>query len=69
MRDGRWAYTIRAYAPTNRGGALILETVHANAQSKNIEVEAFRARMARREIDHIEVIAHVEPFGVERIYA
>lgn len=63
MRDGKWEYTIRAYRPPNQGGGLDIETVHVGTASRDIEIAAFRARMARGEIDYIEVITHVEPFG------
>lgn len=69
MRDGRWAYTIRAYRPPNRGGGLLIETVHATAASRDIEVAAFRDRMRRGEVAHIEVIEHVEPFERRTITA
>jgi len=68
MRDGKWEYTIRAYLPTNRGGDLVLETVHVGTASRDMEIDVFRTRMARGEIGHIEVIAHVEPYGVTRYY-
>lgn len=69
MRDGKWHYTIKAYAATNQGGGLVMETVHVGTASRDVEIAAFRTRMARREISYIEVIAHVEPFGTERIYS
>lgn len=68
MRDGRWSYTIKAFAPTNHGGGLLIETVHATESSRDIEISVFKDRMRRGEVDHIEVIAHVEPYGTERIY-
>lgn len=68
MRDGKWEYTIRAYRPPNQGGGLVLETVHIGTSSRDMEIAVFRTRMARGDIDHIDVIAHVEPFGVTTIY-
>lgn len=68
MRYGKWEYTIRAYRPTNQGGGLLMETVHVGTRSRDIEIEVFRTRMARGEISHIEVIAHVEPFDTRRLY-
>lgn len=62
MRDGKWEYTIRAYRPPNQGGGLVLETVHVGTASRDIEIAAFRTRMRHGEIDHIDVIAHIEPF-------
>lgn len=63
MRDGKWEYTIRAYAPSNQGGGLLMETVHVGQASRDVEIEAFRSRAIRGEVGHLEVIAHVEPFG------
>lgn len=68
MRDNHWEYTIRAYYPTNKGGGLALETVHVGTWSRDMEISVFRERMHRGEIDHIEVIAHVEPYDTQRIY-
>jgi len=68
MRNGRWEYTIRAYFPPNQGGGLALETVHVGTHSRDMEIAAFRTRMGRGEISHIEVIAHVEPFDTSVIY-
>lgn len=68
MRDGKWEYTIRAYAPTNQGGGLLIETVHVGTSSRDMEIAVFRARMKRDEVSYIEVITHIEPFGIERIY-
>lgn len=64
MRDGRWAYTIRAYRPPNQGGGLAIETLHATEASRDTEIAVFKTRMARCEIGHIEILSHVEPFGV-----
>jgi hypothetical protein len=69
MRDNRWEYTIRAYRPTNQGGGLDIETVHKGTASRDIEIAAFKSRMARGEISYIEVIAHVEPYGTTTINA
>ena len=69
MRDGKWEYTIRAYSPTNQGGGLDRETVHVGTASRDIEISAFRARMARGEIRKIEVISHIEPFGTETYFS
>ena len=64
MRDGKWEYTIRAYRPPNQGGELVLETVHVGESSRDMEVDVFRTRMRRDEIGKIEVISHVEPYGI-----
>jgi hypothetical protein len=66
MRDGKWEYTIRAYAPTNQGGHLLIETVHVGTASRDIELSAYRERMRRGDVGHIEVISHVKPFGIVR---
>ncbi len=76
MRNGHWAYTVRGFAsnkhqeyPAVKYGDLLLETVHADKISKDMEVEAWRARLARSDgVAYIEVISHVEPFGTEKIY-
>lgn len=64
----KWDYTIRAYRPPNQGGGLLIETVHKGTASRDIEVSVFKDRMARGEVDHIEIIAHVEPFGTTTLY-
>lgn len=69
MRDGRWEYTIRAFRPPNKGGGLAIETVHVGTASRDIEIGAFKARMARGEISHIEVVTHIEPFGTMTIWS
>jgi len=70
LRDGKWEYTIRAYKPPNQGGGLALETVHVGSTaSRDVEISVFRTRMAHGEIGHIEVIAHIEPFGRDVYYA
>lgn len=66
MRDGHWEYTIRAYRPTNQGGDLVMETVHVGTVSRDLELAVFRERRARGEIGVIEIIAHVEPYGITR---
>jgi hypothetical protein len=73
MRDGRWKYTIKAFRtrtnPSQPGRAvLVIETTHATEASRNIEIEAFRERMKRGEISYIEVLSHVEPYGIETIF-
>ncbi len=67
MRDGRWRYTIRAFYPPNAQpphvpNALAVETVHATEASRDVEMAAFRERMKRREIGHVDVISHVPPY-------
>jgi hypothetical protein len=69
MRDGKWEYTIRAYRPPNQGGGLLIETLHVGTVSRDIELSVYRDRMARGEIDHLELIEHIEPFGTTMIYA
>ena len=69
MRDGKWEYTIKAYRPTNQGGDFVMETTHVGTASRDIEISVYQDRMRRGEIGHIEVIAHVEPYGVTRISA
>lgn len=64
-----WLYRIRGYAPTNQGGELLLETVHASEASRDIEIAAWRARIRRGEVSHIEVVDLQKPFdGVTKIY-
>lgn len=57
-------YEIKAYYPLNRGGHLAIHTWHDGTASRDMEIAAFRERMRRGEIGHIEVIAYVEPVGV-----
>jgi hypothetical protein len=54
-----WDYKIRAYLPPNKGGGLLVETVHRGESSRDMEISAFRGRMKRGEIGHIEVIDRV----------
>lgn len=58
-------FAIRAYKPD---GTLALETTHRTEASAQIEVEAYRARMARGEIARIDVTRLGTPYGTERIY-
>ena len=55
-------WSIKAYAgwshPTAHPTALVLHTWHTTDVSKDIEVEVFRARMARGEISKIEILDH-----------
>lgn len=50
-----WDYRIRGYRPPNQGGGLLLETVHRGEASRDIEIAAWRERIRRGEVDHIEV--------------
>lgn len=63
MRGDRWKYTIQAY----QGNALVLETGHATEASRDIEMQAFKARMKRGDFSHIEISTHVEPYGTQRL--
>jgi hypothetical protein len=56
MNWGNWDYRIRGYAPPNQGGHLLLETVHRGEASRDMEISAWKARMARGEVSHIEVV-------------
>ena len=64
-----WDYLIRAYAPANRGGGLLLVTGHRGEASRDIEIAAYRNRMARGDVSHIEVIALIEPYDRKTLYA
>lgn len=66
--NGWWEYRIRAYRPPNQGGGLLIETVHRGESSRDMEIDVFRARMARGEVGHIDVISLVPPYGTETIY-
>jgi hypothetical protein len=57
-------YEIKAYYPRNLGGHLAMHTWHDGTASRDMEIEAYRARMWRGEIGHIEVISNVDPVGV-----
>lgn len=48
-------YTIKAFYPPNKGGGLAIHTWHIGTGSRDVEIAVFRERMARGEIDHIEV--------------
>jgi hypothetical protein len=65
-------YTIKAYAGGKHPGgappgAMILHTWHRTEGSRDIEIAAFKARIRRGEISHIEVIDH-EAGKTETIY-
>lgn len=62
-----WDYRIRAYAPPNQGGGLLLETVHRGEASRDMEISVFRDRMRRGEVSHIEVI-DLHKCSVEKIW-
>ena len=73
MRNNKWEYTIKAYYPSNVPlphipNALAIETTHIGKASRDTEIAAFRERMNRNEISHIEVISHVPPFSIDTIY-
>ena len=65
-------FSIRAYAggkhPTVRPLDLVIWTTHGNAASRNIEIAAFRGRMAKGEIAFIEVLDH-ENATTETVYS
>lgn len=67
--DPKWDYVVRAYCPPNQGGGLLLETLHAGEASVGIEIAAYRLRMRRGEVDHIEVIKLKPPYGITMMYA
>lgn len=49
-------YVLRAFAAPNRGGHLLIETWHIGDASKNMELDAMKARRARGEIGTIELV-------------
>jgi len=67
MLQPDWDYTLRIFAPPNRGGELLLETTHRGEASRDIELAVCRERMKRGEVSHVEVIAHVPPYGITTI--
>jgi hypothetical protein len=68
MIDGWWEYKIRAYRPPNKGGGLLIETVHRGEHSRDMEIGIFQDRMKRGEISHIEVIDMVN-YKTTTLYA
>jgi hypothetical protein len=62
-----WEYRIRAFRPPNQGGGLLIETVHRGEASRDMEIDVFKTRMKRGEVDHIEVI-DMTNFKIETIY-
>ena len=60
-------YTIQAFFPPNRGGGEAIVTWHIGEASRDMEIAAFKARMARGEIDFIVVTNHVPPYGSYRL--
>lgn len=64
IKGERWKkmsdFIIRGYAghkhPGARRGAMVLETTHKSEASASIEIEAYRERMKRGEIDHVELL-------------
>lgn len=62
-----WEFRIRGYAGERHArriphGELLLETVHANESSAYVEIEAWKARMARYEVGRAELI-DLRPMG------
>lgn len=56
-------FTIKAYAGGKhpggaQPGAMVLHTWHRSEASRDAEIAAFKSRIARGEISHIEVIDH-----------
>lgn len=66
--SNQWDYRIRAFYPPNRGGGVAIETTHKGEASRDAEIAAFRARMARGEIAYIEVVSTDDPFNVMKLY-
>jgi hypothetical protein len=70
---GPWAYTIRAFPggkhPTRPGlvNHPCMITTHMTKTSRDIEIAAYRDRMARNEISHIEVLDH-DKANTETLY-
>jgi len=67
VRDGRWAYTICIYRPARQGGGIVIESLHSNPVTLDVELDLLKDRMRRGEIGTIDVIAHVPPFTRYRI--
>ena len=56
---------MRAY---RANGELDSESVHSTEASRDVEVMAYKARMARGEVAYIEVTNSATPQRTERIY-
>ena len=67
MREGRWAYTICVHRPARQGGGIVIESLHTDPFTLEIEIDLFKDRMKRGEVGMIEVISHVPPFDRYRI--
>lgn len=70
-----WKWDVRGYAgnqhphyPMVKFGDLLVGTTHKDDVSKDMEVAAWKARMARGEVAYIEVI-NLWDGGKETIYA
>lgn len=62
-KDADWL--VRGY----KGQKLLLETWHRGDSSKDAEIAAWKARMRRGEVSHVEVVNRNRPFdGVTTIY-
>lgn len=68
MTDTWWEYRIRAYRSPNKGGGLLIETVHRGESSRDMEIAVFKERMKRGEVDHIEVIDMIN-FTTTKVYS
>jgi len=56
-------YVLKAFAPENQGGHLVIGTWHRGEVSKDMELRVLRARHKRGEIGRIELVdrkRHVE---------
>lgn len=47
---------------------LLLITKHTTKGSKDVEVQAIKSRIKKREVSHAEVIQLIEPYDRETIY-
>jgi hypothetical protein len=59
-------HLVRGYAPTNKGGHLLVETWHRGEGSKDCEVAAWLLRRKRGEVGRIEVEC-LKPRKIEQI--
>lgn len=49
-------YLLRAFAPVNQGGHLLIETWHRSEASKHVELLVLKDRSTRGEIGRVELV-------------
>ena len=66
MRNGKYEYTIKAYKGMPE--RMIEETFFISKTFCDIDIDIYRKRIKKGEINRIEVIHHEDPYDIENIF-